>query len=305
MERSIGLIASVVWAAAVTVILIFLVIKQKRIYRKTSELLENIIGGQKIPQVPLNEAEYSLFSHQLKTISDKLEFEIGRADAEKEQVKQLISNMSHQLKTPLANLMMYEEILDSDSLPEEKRVRFMRKLKEQSEKINWLLESLFKMTKLEQNVIMFDLLETGIKDTIQSAVSAVYEKAEKKKITIHVAEFEDIRLLHNPKWTAEVFVNVLENAVKYTPESGAVEISLERLETYSMIHIKDNGMGISKEEIPYLSDRFYRSERAEKTEGTGIGLYLSKMILEKEKGYMTVKSKVGQGSVFTVFLQNC
>ncbi len=294
-----------IWAAAAMVLLIFLAVKHKRTYRKTSEIMEKIIGGQKITEVPFNEAEYSLFSHQLKTISEKLEFEVGRADAEKEQIKQLISDLSHQLKTPLANLMMYEEILDSDGLTEEKRARFMRKLKAQSEKINWLLESLFKMTKLEQNVITFDLFEAGIKDTIRSAVSAVFEKAEKKNIRVCVAEFEDARLLHNPKWTAEVFENVLENAIKYTPECGKVEISLERLETYSMIHFKDNGMGISKEEIPYLFDRFYRSKRAEQTEGTGIGLYLSKMILEKEKGYMTVRSKAGRGSVFTVFLQNC
>lgn len=294
-----------IWAIIATILLLSLIVKNKLTYRKINEILEKIIDGKSITEVPFNESELSLLSNQLKTISNKLDFEIGRADSEKEQIKQLISNMSHQLKTPLANVMMYEELLDSNDLSEAQRTDFMKKLKAQSEKINWLLESLFKMSKLEQNVIEFDLIETGIKGTIRNAINTVYEKAEKKNIEIHVADFIDIKLLHNPKWTSEVFENLLENAIKYTADSGSIEISVESLETYSIIHVKDNGMGISKEEIPYIFNRFYRSEKVNEIEGSGIGLYLSKMILEKEKGYMTVKSEIGKGSIFSVFLQNC
>lgn len=294
-----------IWAVTATILLFLLIVKNKIIYRKINEILEKIIDGKSITEVPFNESELSLLSNQLKTISNKLDFEIGRADSEKEQIKQLISNMSHQLKTPLANVMMYEELLDNNDLSEAHRADFMKKLKAQSEKINWLLESLFKMSKLEQNVIEFDTTKTGIKSTIRNAVNTVYEKAEKKNIKIHVADFEDVVLLHNPKWTSEVFVNLLENAIKYTADSGSIEISVECLETYSMIHVKDNGMGISKEELPYIFGRFYRSEKVNDIEGSGIGLYLSKMILEKEKGYMTVKSEIGKGSIFSVFLQNC
>lgn len=294
-----------IWAIMATVLLLLFVIKSRITYRKINEILEKLMEGQKIDKVPFDESELSLLSNQIKTISDKLDFEIGRADLEKEQVKQLISNMSHQLKTPLANVMMYEELLESRDLTESQRIDFMQKLKAQTEKINWLLESLFKMSKLEQNVIEFDLAKTGIKDTIRSAVSEVYEKAEKKKIDICVADFEDIMLLHNSKWTSEVFVNLLENAIKYTPDYGLIEISLERLETYSMIHVKDNGIGIAKDDISHIFERFYRSQEVDEMEGSGIGLYLSKMILEKEKGYMTVQSEIGKGSIFSVFLQNC
>lgn len=294
-----------IWAITATILLLSLIVKNKLTYRKLNEILEKIIDGKSITEVPFNESELSLLSNQLKTISNKLDFEIGRADSEKEQIKQLISNMSHQLKTPLANIMIYEELLDSNDLSEAQQTDFMKKLKTQSEKINWLLESLFKMTKLEQNVIEFDITETGIKDTIRNAISTVYEKAEKKNIEIHITDFKDIILLHNPKWTSEVFENLLENAIKYTADSGSIEISIECLETYSIIHVKDNGMGISKEELPYIFGRFYRSKKVNEIEGSGIGLYLSKMILEKEKGYMTVKSEIGKGSIFSVFLQNC
>lgn len=294
-----------IWAITTTILLFSLIIKNKITYRKINEILEKIIDGKSIAEVPFNESEFSLLSNQLKAISNKLDFEISRADSEKEQIKQLISNMSHQLKTPLANVMMYEELLDSNNLSEAQKADFLKKLKAQSEKINWLLKSLFKMSKLEQNVIEFDLMETGIKDTIRNAISSIYEKAEKKNIEIHVADIGDVILLHNPKWTSEVFENLLENAIKYTAPFGSIEISVECLETYSMIHIKDNGIGISKEEIPYIFNRFYRSENVNEIEGSGIGLYLSKMILEKEKGYMAVQSETGKGSTFSVFLQNC
>lgn len=293
-----------IWAVTVTILLLSAVIRNRRMCRKINKILEQLMEGRKVEEIPFDESELSLFYHQIKMISHKLEFEIGRADLEKEQIKQLISNISHQLKTPLANVMMYEELLDSEDLTKAQQSEFLRRLKTQTEKIDWLLESLFKMSKLEQNAIEFEVKKENIKETIRNAVSAVYEKAEEKNIDIRVMEFEDRMLLHNPKWTMEVFVNLLENAIKYM-SCGWIEISLEQLETYSMIHIKDQGIGISKEDIPYIFERFYRSRQVEQTEGSGIGLYLSKMILEKEKGYLTVKSEPGKGSVFSVFLQNC
>lgn len=304
MERGLEMIFVSIWAVTATMLLLLFGIRNRRIYRKINMLLERLIEGRKMDDIPFNESELSLFYNQLNAISKKLDYEIGRADLEKEQIKQLISNISHQLKTPLANVMMYEELLEGKDLTKKQQSDFLHKLKTQTEKIDWLLESLFKMSKLEQNVIEFDVKKAGIKETIRNAVSTIYEKAEEKDIDICVTEFEDIMLLHNPKWTLEVFVNLLENATKYTP-SGLIEISLEQLETYSIIHIKDTGIGISKEDIPYIFERFYRSKKVEQTEGSGIGLYLSKMILEKEKGYLTVESELGKGSVFSVFLQNC
>ena len=291
-------------AVTATILLFLFVIRNRRICSKINRILERLIEGRKLDDIPFHENELSLFYHQIKMISHKLYFEIGNADLEKEQIKQLISNISHQLKTPLANVMMYEELLDSKDLTPAQQSDFLHRLKTQTEKIDWLLESLFKMSRLEQNVIEFDVKKAGIRETLRNAVGAVYEKAEAKNIDIHVMEFEDIMLLHNPKWNLEVFVNLLENAIKYS-DFGLIEISFEQLETYSIIHIKDNGIGISKEDLPHIFERFYRSKKVEQTEGSGIGLYLSKMILEKERGYLTVRSEPGKGSIFSVFLQNC
>ena len=201
--------------------------------------------------------------------------------------------------------MMYEEILEDGSLPREEQEKFLGKMKKQSVKVEWILNSLFKMVKLEQNVIVFEAEGALIRRTLLDAVNLVYEKAQRKGIEIETEYFPDCFLYHNPKWTTEVFANILENAVKYTPESGCITIGMRRYEMYSEIWFRDTGMGIAKEELTKIFQRFYRSKDAENMDGSGIGLYLSKLILEKEKGYMNVASEPGKGSCFSVFLQNC
>ena len=230
---------------------------------------------------------------------------ISTAEEEKEQVKSLISNMSHQLKTPLAGLMMYREMLEDEGTDEEMRKRFLGKMKGQSEKIDWILKSLFKMVNLEQGAVVFEAEALPVRDTILDAVAASLDKADRRGIEILTEPFEDRLLWHNRKWTAEVLVNLLENAVKYTEPGGCITISVNPMEMYTEIAVRDTGRGIRKEELNEIFKRFYRSRDVENIEGSGIGLYLSRLILEQEKGYMTAESELGEGSKFSVFLQNC
>lgn len=289
---------------------VFFCRKKNWIYRSACRIMDELLDDKTVTMTDLTEGEVSVLSGKAKRIQEKMQAEIGGAKGEKEQVKSLISNMSHQLKTPLANIMMYEEILRADSiegenLTLEERKRFLDKMHVQSEKVDWILNSLFKMVKLEENVIVFEAGPNLIRKTLLDAVNLVYEKAQKKQIEIETEYFPDCSLYHNPKWTAEVFVNILENAVKYTPECGKIRIGMRRFEMYSQIWIRDTGIGIAQEELTGIFKRFYRSRDVENLEGSGIGLYLSKLILEKEKGYMNVDSVLGEGSCFSVFLQNC
>lgn len=266
-------------------------------------MTDAVLSKRKINQSDLTESDISVLANRMVRIQDKLDYEINRAESEKEQVKRLISNMSHQLKTPLANVMMYQELLENQNLTEKERAEFLQKMKGQSEKVDWILQSMFKMMKLEQNFIVLNAGKFGIKSTIRQAVSNVFEKAEKKNIEISMEEAPDCVLWHDRKWTGEVFENILENAIKYTEPGGNIYISIEPLEMYAVINICDTGRGIGREEQVKIFERFYRSRDVESVEGSGIGLYLCKMILEKEKGYMTVSSEYGAGSCFSVFLQ--
>ena len=279
--------------------------KNRRMYQEVDRMMDRLLDDKVIEQTDLKEGEISALAGKARRIQEKLQIEVGGAQREKEQVKSLISNMSHQLKTPLANIMMYEEILEDESLPRAEQEKFLGKMKKQSEKVEWILNSLFKMVKLEQDVIVFEAEAALIRRTLLDAVNLVYEKAERRQIEIETEYFPDCRLYHNPKWTTEVFANILENAVKYTPRNGLITIGMRRYEMYTEIWFRDTGMGIAKEELTEIFKRFYRSRDVENMDGSGIGLYLSKLILEKEKGYMNVASEPGKGSCFSVFLQNC
>lgn len=304
MGRGMLMIYLILWAALATLVCAVMYINNKRKWKAADKLMDDVIANRNVDVSDIEEGDFSLFVNRLIRIQEKIEHEVGNADEEKEQVKQLISNMSHQIKTPIANVMMYTQLLESDDLEQEKRHLFLEKLRIHSEHIDWILNSLFKMTKLEQNVISFDAELCSIKETLRLAVGNVYEKAALKKIDIIVDEFRDIDLFHNRKWTSEVFVNILENAIKYTDENGLIKISTEQFEMYTGISITDNGRGIKEDEIVQVFNRFYRSDEVQNIEGSGIGLYLAKIILEKEKGYITAASDYGKGSSFTVFLRN-
>ena len=241
---------------------------------------------------------------QLYQILDTADFKQKRAIGEKNQVMELISDLSHQLKTPLANIVMDMELLQDDTLERKTQKEFLEHAKSQANKMQWLMNDLLKASRLENGIINFDAENTGIKETIANAVSAVYAQAAQKQIQISVEEFADFPLYHNVKWTAEALTNILENAIKYSPEKSCIQISISVMDMYSCIIISDEGIGIPENEYNHIFQRFYRGKNTEHQDGNGLGLYLAQLILQCEKGYITVSSKIGHGSNFSVFLLN-
>lgn len=236
---------------------------------------------------------------------------LGRASAreklaqnEKQQVMELLSDLSHQLKTPLANIVLDVELLEKNQMEVLQRTYFLNHTKEQAVKMQWLMQSLLKASRLENGLISFQAEMLPVKETIADAISAVYAQASGKKIEIMPEEFSDVSLYHNRKWTAEAIANILENAVKYSPEGSVIQICLQRLELYSRIVIQDQGVGIEEKDFGSIFQRFYRGENVRQEEGTGLGLYLAQLILQKERGYVTVSSRMGEGSSFSIYLLN-
>lgn len=250
------------------------------------------------------ETRESRIVSELQRILAQARFKSRQALGEKDQVMELISDLSHQLKTPLANIIMDTELLQEPSLDEEQRAEFLAHAREQADKLQWLMADLLKASRLENGMIRFDAGYTGIKGTIARAVGSVFAQASAKKIELITEEFQDVRLWHNPKWTAEAMANILENAVKYSPEGSSIKITLEVLDIYTKITIADEGIGIPEEEFHLIFQRFYRGKAVEQHEGSGLGLYLAQLILKCEKGYITVSSGEGAGSRFSLFLLN-
>lgn len=256
--------------------------------------------------VDIQETRESRIVSQLRRIVTDARFREEQAVGEKDQIMELLSDLSHQLKTPLANIVMDTELRQDPAIggDEDKRREFLLHVKSQADKMQWLMASLLKASRLENGMIRFPVEATGIKETIARSLGHVYGQAAAKDIVLAVEEFQDFNLIHNPKWTAEALANILENAIKYSPRHSSIHVSVTRLDLYTKITIADEGIGISEKEYNLIFKRFYRSGMVEQQEGSGLGLYLAQLIVLQEKGYITVASRVGQGSRFSMFLLN-
>lgn len=222
---------------------------------------------------------------------------------EKQNIKELISDISHQTKTPIANLEIYTELLDQEMMSDQGHV-FLNDIKMQIEKLDFLMESMVKMSRLETGIIQIQKEKIDLRQTLAKAVAAIIPKAEQKKIQIYVNCENEIKLAHDRKWTEEAIFNVLDNAVKYTPRHGKIEISVQYQEMFTKISIKDNGKGIPMIRQAEIFKRFYREPEVHEVEGIGVGLYLTRKILELQNGYIQVRSKENQGANFLLFLPN-
>lgn len=277
---------------------------KRKMYCMTDKMLTQMLEHTPIDISDVNEGALSAIASKIIRIQEKSVYELEKTEHEKEQLNRMISDISHQLKTPLSSVIMYCDMLASET-DASNRQHFNERMRYQLDKLDWILQSMFKMIRLEQNSIQFTAEKQSLKDTLLSALNSTYEKFESKDITVKIQPFEDRCVWHNRKWTAEVFVNIIENAIKYSEKGSIIDIEVRQLEMFTEIRFIDHGMGIRHEELTEIFKRFYRSKDAENIEGSGIGLYLSRLILDQEKGYISVTSEYGKGSCFSVFLQNC
>lgn len=219
---------------------------------------------------------------------------------QKDQISTLISDISHQTKTPVANLQLYAQLLSEQPLtPQGKDCAAA--ISTQAEKLQTLIEALVKTSRLETGILALHPQPGEIAPVVERAAAQYVLKATKKGITLTV-EQTDGSAVFDSKWTEEAVCNLLDNAIKYTPTGGTVRVTVNNYELFSAIRVTDTGPGISEEEQARIFRRFYRAPGAYQAEGVGIGLYLTRQIAEKQGGYVKVESAPGTGSIFSLFL---
>lgn len=251
---------------------------------------------------PYEETVLSKVQGKLLQYYEKMKEEQQQSRQDKKTIQELVSDISHQVKTPTANIQMITGILNRHELPRCKQQEFLNLMAVQIDKLEFLMQSLIKMSRLETGIFVLHLEEMRLGDTIAAAMSMILAEAEKKNIRV-VADCDGkLTVKHDPKWTAEAIGNILDNAVKYTPEGGTISILVRPWQFYTRIDISDTGIGIDQENYNAIFQRFYRAEEATDKEGVGLGLYLARGIIARQNGYITVKSKKGTGSTFSVFL---
>ena len=222
---------------------------------------------------------------------------------EKDRLKELVSDISHQTKTPIANIKLYLDMME-DETDFNNNKEYLKKMNSQVDKLDFLLQNIVKMSRLETGTIKIQKQNVPLADTLAKAISNVVIKADKKNIKIDVQYDEQLVLKHDKKWTAEAIFNILDNAVKYTEVGGNIHIVVCRQELFTKISIEDTGKGIALERQATIFTRFYREPEVHDEEGIGIGLYLARKIITQQNGYIEVQSQAGQGSKFMIYLPN-
>ena len=261
---------------------------------KLEQALDALATGAEISvEEEMDDSLWGKISVRFKRLQEIWSEKEEESKKDKQQMKELISDISHQTKTPIANLKVYLELLQAGDLDEKETAEFLNRMEQQT-----------KMSRLETGIIEIRKKDVSVYDTLYRAVSAIVPRAGKKQMKIYVDCEEDLTVSHDSKWTEEAVFNLLENAVKYTDAGGKIWISAKKEEFFTRISVKDTGKGIAKERQAEIFQRFYREPEVHDEEGIGVGLYLAREIISMQEGYIEVVSEAGAGAEFRIFLPN-
>ena len=253
-------------------------------------------------QTTCEESLFYKINYRLGRLYEVMQENKNSIAKERADLQELISDISHQVKTPIANLKMINNTLLENEVPPQKQKEFLTAQASQLDKLGFLMQAMIKTSRLETGVISLEQRQQPVYDTLAAALGGILLNAEKKKIDVQVECPEHLDARHDRKWTSEALFNILDNAVKYTPAGGQIRVSVEGWEMYVKIDIADTGIGISEQHQGTIFKRFYREDVVHDVDGIGIGLYLAREIVTLQGGYIRVASEVGKGSTFSVFL---
>ena len=270
-----------------------------RTIRRLDDMLTAAINGN-FSEETFDESRLSALESRLGRYLAASALSERNVREQKDQISALISDISHQTKTPVANLQLYAQLLSEQPLtPQGKDCAAA--ISTQAEKLQALIEALVKTSRLETGILTLHPQSSEISPVVERAAAQYAPRAAEKGIALTVGQRSGSAVF-DPKWTEEALCNLLDNAVKYTPSGGTVTVEVKNYELFSAIRVTDTGPGISEAEQAKIFGRFYRASGAWQTEGVGIGLYLTRQIAEKQGGYVKVESMPGMGSTFLLYI---
>ena len=278
----------------------------KRLSHFTSNLcrtLDNMIdGNEELQKSNDSETLFARINHRLIRLYEIMQKNRHKVDMERQELQMLISDISHQVKTPVSNLQMVTDTLLTKPVSEEERMDFLQGIRSQTDKLDFLFQALVKTSRLETGAIRLEKKDSSLFHTLAQAMSSIVYAAEKKEIAVSVDCPENLIISHDSKWTSEALFNLLDNAVKYTLPGGKISVSVVLWEMYVEVKVTDTGKGISESNQASIFRRFYREEEVHEQQGVGIGLYLAREIVTRQGGYIKVVSEPGHGSEFSIML---
>ena len=322
MEKFMICMAVLAAAAGIAIVCI------RRYYRKrmqaaTQMLLERLdraIGGEMQEEI-FDESVDAAVTEKLNRLLELTNMHQEQAETERDTIKSIISNITHQIRTPVTNIMLYTGLLQEivaalgqDGGVTENISHLLLKLQKQADKLDFFMKELVKSTYTEQEMISLHPEMTDVQEIVAAACQTVELSAMKKGIVIAVQPAGDVQqhgkeetadgilCYADRKWTVEALENVLDNAVKYSPSGSRIDVRLRTGESFLCVEIEDRGCGIREEEQGRIFERFYRAEEVSAEPGFGIGLYLVREVLSRQGGYARVKSAPGEGTTMYLYL---
>lgn len=282
----------------------FLVIRERsirRLFQRLEAMLDAAINGSFVAS-SFDESELSSFEHHFSKYLVANERTLHQLRLQKDQINGLVSDISHQIRTPVSTMQLYVQLLEEAPLSDDAKA-YLEEVSLQADRIEMLMEALVKTSRLETGLLVLHAESTELALLIERVVAQYRPLAAQKGIQI-IWDGSGGRAVFDIKWTAEALGNLLDNAIKYSPNDATITISVRAYEMFTEICVSDHGCGIPEADQAKIFTRFYRSAEVASQEGIGLGLYLARQIMERQKGYIKVKSVVGQGSQFSLFLAN-
>ena len=247
----------------------------------------------------ISEDELSILKNEIYKTTVMLREAADNSNADKLNLKRSLEDISHQLKTPLTSiLVMLDNIIDDPDMDHEVRDEFIRSIKRDTVNINFLVQTILKLSRLDSNTISFIKEETSLRSIVEESIHNVSALCDLRNITIDVSGDDDAVIICDLKWQTEAVTNILKNCIDHSYDNGTVEVRCSRNNVYSMIEITDHGEGISEKDLPHVFERFYKGENAA-PDSIGIGMALSKSIIEEDNGTVSIDSD-GDGTRFKI-----
>ncbi len=292
--------------------------REKRLYKSLEQMLDDALEGQ-FKEDRFDETRLSYIESRFKYYFSGQAITHQKMKQEQDKITALISDISHQTKTPLSSIILYSNLLSEKldegnlSLRDETTQTCLDYLSRQSEKLQFLIDALIKTSRLETGIIALHKAPINMHHFINELLEQVKPLSESHRVSILLDDTAKTILSNNEnpteltfkgdlKWTLEAFYNILNNAIKYSPEGSYITISIIQYSLFVCLKISDQGMGIPESEVPLIFNRFYRGENALSSEGVGIGLYITRNIIATQGGYIKVEPNQPKGSVFSVYL---
>lgn len=288
-----------------TLSIILLYLKHEKVQNKEIKKIARCIEEINKKNYSINidensEDELSILKNELYKIAIMLKEDAENSKKDKLKLKDSLSDISHQLKTPLTSInIMLDNILDNPEMDSNTKEKFIQNIKREITNISSLATEILKLSKFDASVIKFEEQQVFIKDLVEGAISNVEMMAELKNINIEVTNQDNIKLVCDAKWQTEAITNILKNCIEHSKDGSTITIDIDSNKIYKQITIKDNGEGIDEKDLPHIFERFYKGKNSAK-DSVGIGLALAKTIIEKDNGSIKVDSKKGKQTTFII-----